>query len=107
MTKLQYTFKTDTLFRILFTKYPDLLKNLVAALLGITYESIEQFDITNPNISPEELGKKFCSLDIKMTVNGQIVDLEIQVLSDFIDNTCYPTRNIIRADFEMSAIAAA
>jgi len=24
MTKLQYTFKTDTLFKILFTKYPEL-----------------------------------------------------------------------------------
>jgi len=42
MTKLQYTFKTDTLFKILFTKYPDLLKTLAAALLGITYESIAQ-----------------------------------------------------------------
>ena len=90
MTKLQYTFKTDTLFKILFTKYPDLLKRLVAALLGITYESIEQFDITNPDISPEELGKKFCRLDIKMTVNGQIVDLEIQIA----DEGNYPDRSL-------------
>jgi len=90
MTKLQYTFKTDTLFKILFTKYPDLLKRLVAALLGIAYESIGQFDITNPDISPEELGKKFCRLDIKMTVNGQIVDLEIQVA----DEGNYPDRSL-------------
>jgi len=90
MTKLQYTFKTDTLFKILFTKFPDLLKELVAALLGIAYESIEQFDITNPNISPEELGKKFCRLDIKMTVNGQVVDLEIQVA----DEGNYPDRSL-------------
>jgi len=90
MTKLQYTFKTDTLFKILFTKYPDLLKKLVAALLGIAYESIAQFDITNPNISPEELGKKFCRLDIKMTVNSQIVDLEIQVA----DEGNYPDRSL-------------
>ena len=90
MTKLQYTFKSDTLFKILFTKYPDLLKRLVAALLGIAYESIEQFDIANPGISPEELGKKFCRLDIKMTVNGQIVDLEIQVA----DEGNYPDRSL-------------
>jgi len=90
MTKLQYTFKTDTLFKILFTKYPDLLKKLVAELLGIAYESIEQFDITNPNISPEELGKKFCRLDILMTVNGQVVDLEIQVA----DEGNYPDRSL-------------
>ena len=90
MTKLQYTFKTDTLFKILFTKYPDLLKKLVAALLGIVYESIEQFDISNPSISPEELGNKFCRLDIKMTVNSQIVDLEIQVA----DEGNYPDRSL-------------
>jgi len=28
MTKLEYTFKNDTLFKMLFVKYPDLLKNL-------------------------------------------------------------------------------
>ena len=43
MTRLKYTMKTDTLFKILFTKYQDLLKRLVAALLNINYESIEQF----------------------------------------------------------------
>ena len=90
MTKLQYTFKTDTLFKLLFTKYPDLLKRLVAELLGITYESIELFSITNPDISPEELGKKFCRLDINMQVNGQIVDLEIQVA----DEGNYPERSL-------------
>ena len=77
MTKLKYTLKTDTLFKLLFTKYPDLLKRLVVALIGITYDSIEQFIITNPEISPEELGKKFCRLDINMMVNGQKVDLEV------------------------------
>ena len=35
MSKLQYTFKTDTLFKMLFVQYPELLKKLVAALLGI------------------------------------------------------------------------
>ena len=39
MTRLKYTLKTDTLFKLLFTKYPDLLKKLVAALLGIQYDS--------------------------------------------------------------------
>jgi predicted transposase/invertase (TIGR01784 family) len=90
MTKLQYTFKTDVLFKLLFTKYPELLKRLVASLLGITYDSIEQFDITNPDISPEELGKKFCRLDINMKVNGQVCDLEIQVA----DEGNYPERSL-------------
>ncbi len=29
MKKLKYTFKTDTLFKMLFVKYPELLKELV------------------------------------------------------------------------------
>jgi hypothetical protein len=35
MTKLEYTFKTDTLFKILFVQHPNLLKQLVSELLGI------------------------------------------------------------------------
>jgi len=77
MTKLEYTFKNDTLFKKLFVNYPDLLKRLVAALLSIQYESIEQFAITNPEMPPEALGDKFCRLDINMTVDGRLVDLEI------------------------------
>ena len=82
--------KTDTLFKILFTRYQDLLKRLVATLLGIKYESIEQFIIINPDITPEELGKKFCRLDINMLVNGQKVDLEVQVA----DEGNYPERSL-------------
>ena len=33
MTKLKYKFTNDTLFKILFVKYPDLLKRLVANIL--------------------------------------------------------------------------
>ena len=79
MSKLQYTFKTDTLFKMLFVKHQDLLKKLIAALLGIALESIEQFTVRNPEMPPEALGDKFCRLDINMTVNKQRIDLEVQV----------------------------
>lgn len=82
MHKLQYTFKTDTLFKMLFIKHKDLLKKLVAALLEISLESIEQFVVRNEEIPPETLGDKFCRLDINMVVNGQLVDLEIQVANE-------------------------
>ena len=90
MTKLEYTLKTDTLFKMLFTKYPELLKRLIAELLGIKYESMEHFNITNPEISPEEHGKKFCRLDISMTVDGQKIGLEVQVS----DSGNYPDRSL-------------
>ena len=79
MKKLEFRFTNDTLFKMLFVKYPHLLKRLVAELLCIPLESIGQFDITNPEMPPESLGDKFCRLDINMTVDGRRVDLEVQV----------------------------
>jgi predicted transposase/invertase (TIGR01784 family) len=51
-------------------------------MLGIWYEDIEQFSITNPEIPPDTLGNKFCRLDVNMTVDGQRVNLEIQVKNE-------------------------
>jgi len=67
---------------MLFEKHRDLLRHLVAALLGIRLESIEQFIVRNEGMPPEILGDKFCRLDINMTVNGQRIDLEIQVANE-------------------------
>lgn len=82
MKKLQYTFKNDTLFKMLFVQYPELLKELVANLLGISLGSIEKFIIKNPEMPPENLEDKFCRLDINMTVNEQQIDLEVQVSNE-------------------------
>ena len=88
MTKLKHTFKTDILFKLLFVKYPVLLKRLVAQLLGITFESIKQFEIRNPEMPPEIIGNKFCRLDIHMAVDSQNINLEVQVE----DEGDYPER---------------
>ena len=88
MTKLEYTFKTDTLFKILFVQYPDLLKDLVCELLQIKKESVTQLIVTNPEMPAEAMGEKFCRLDINMIVDGQNVSLEIQVR----DEGDYPER---------------
>jgi len=82
VARLEYTFKTDTLFKMLFVKHADLLKQLVSGLLGIRLESIGEFSITNPEIPAQGMGEKFCRLDILMTVDGQRVDLEIQVRNE-------------------------
>ena len=91
MRKLEYTFKTDTLFKMLFVEHQHLLKKLVAVLIGIPVESITQFDVQNPEIQPENLGDKFCRLDINMIVNGQRVDLEVQVCNegDYIERVMF------------------
>ena len=90
MTELKYRFTYDTLIKLLFVRYPDLLKRLVAAVLGIAIDNITEFIITNPDIPPEAIGDKFCKLDISMVVNEQRVNLEVQV-----DNEGdYPERSL-------------
>ena len=90
MTELKTTFKTDILFKSLFVKYPLLLRRLVAHLLKIPFKKISQFEIRNPEMPPESIGKKFCRLDINMTVDGQNVNLEVQVE----DEGDYPERTL-------------
>lgn len=90
MTKLKYKFTNDALFKMLFVKYPELLKRLVAELLGIRDDSIKEFAITNPEMRPETLGNKYCCLDINMNIDGRRVDLEVQVE----DEKDYPERSL-------------
>jgi predicted transposase/invertase (TIGR01784 family) len=87
-TRLKYTFKSDVLFKMLFVRHPELLKRLVAVLLGIPINSIEDFQTINTEMPPEEIGTKFCRLDINMMVDGRQVNLEIQVE----DEGNYPER---------------
>jgi len=91
MTELKYKFTNDTLFKMLFVTHPGLLKKLVAVLLRIRVDSIGSFQIRNPEMPPESLGDKFCRLDINMEVDGQRVDLEIQVEDD---GGSYPERTL-------------
>ena len=78
MVKLKYTLRNDLLFKMVFTKFPNLLKILMSELLGIDYNSISQFEILNTEIPPEVFGTKFCRFDIIMRINGRLVNLEIQ-----------------------------
>ena len=89
-TKLEYTFKSDVLFKMLFVKYPYLLKRLVAVLLAIPLESIKDFQTINTEMPPEEIGRKFCRLDINMMVDGKRINLEIQIE----DKGNYPERSM-------------
>ena len=77
--KLKHTFKSDILFKMTFVKYKHLLKKLVASVLKINVNSIEEFVILNGEIIPEAVDKKFCRLDIHLKVNGQYIDVEMQV----------------------------
>lgn len=68
--KIRVYIKTDILFKMLFSEHRDLLKKLVAVLMGIPVQSITQFDVRNTEMTPEIISAKFCRLDINMVVNG-------------------------------------
>jgi len=89
-TELKYTFKSDVLFKMLFVRYQNLLKRLISVLLGIPLESIQVFQPINTEMPPEEIGKKFCRLDILMIVDDKKVNLEVQVE----DEKNYPERSM-------------
>ena len=105
--KLEYSFKHDILFKMFYVRHQDLLKRLVSLILGIPLESITEFQVINTEMPPEELSTKFCRLDINMKANGQFINLEIQVLSDKWDKTCYPSNFTIRGNSCQSGLSAA
>ena len=90
MSELKYKFTNDVLFKWLFTKNPHLLKRLVSGMLDVSLDSISEFLITNQDIPPDILGEKFCRLDINMIVDGQRIDLEMQMASE----GDYPERSL-------------
>ncbi len=82
MKKLRYTFKSDILFKMVFVRYPSLLKAFVSAVLEVPVESITDFEIINPEMTPAHIESKFCRLDINMRVNGKRIDIEMQMANE-------------------------
>ena len=82
MTKLEYTFQSDVLFKMLFVRNQGLLRHLIAVLLSIPLDSITSLVVTNTEIPPEEVGNKFCRLDIRMTADGKDIDIELQAYNE-------------------------
>jgi len=91
VTTLKYKMTNDVLFKMVFVQYPELLKRLITQVLCISLECITEFEITNSEIPPDVVGEKFCRLDITMRVNGQRVNLEVQIKNegDYTERSLY------------------
>ena len=85
--------KLDIIFKKIFTdkNNEDMLHSLVASLLDIPPESITNIIINNPEIPPELASGKFSRLDLCLTVDNRLVNVEIQVKNDpdFRDRTLF------------------
>lgn len=85
--------KLDIIFKKLFSdkNNEDLLIDLIASLLDIPVNSIEQIEIKNTEILPEDISQKAGRMDLKLKVDGRLVNIEMQINSHsgFKDRVLY------------------
>ena len=100
--------KSDVIFKALFGDELNktFLISFLKAVLNLDIDEYTDIQIVDPQLKRKRRGDKFGILDVKVrTKAGKIVNIEIQLLSEISDKSCYPRRNIIRVDFINTAIA--
>ena len=73
--------KLDVIFKRVFgnEKNEKIIAAFISDLLEIPRESIKKIYINNVELTPEYLEQKFSRLDLKMDVDGRIINIELQV----------------------------
>ena len=69
--------KLDIVFKKLFTSDDEVLMAFVSDILDMPRGSIKQIKVENPNILPSLIDGKQAQLDLKMSVDDKIVNVEI------------------------------
>lgn len=83
--------KLDIVFKKLFTSDDDILRAFVGDMLDIPRGIIKQIKVENPNIMPYLIDGKQSQLDLKMSVDDNIVNVEVQICNkgDFKERALY------------------
>ena len=83
--------KLDVVFKKLFTSDDEILRCFLADILEIPKGQIRNIKVENPNILPSVLNGKQSQLDLKMSVDDKIVNVEIQLCNEgnFPDRSVY------------------
>ena len=85
--------KLDVIFKRVFgdENNKDILAAMISALLEIPRESIKSIEISNVELPPEYYDQKFSRLDLRLNVDGKIVNVEMQVNyeADFRERTLF------------------
>ena len=73
--------KLDVIFKRMFGTIQNekVIRCFIASLLNIPKESIRHIYISNVELAPEYFDQKFSKLDLKLDVDGKIVNIEMQV----------------------------
>lgn len=96
--------KLDVVFKTLFTKNIDLLKCFVADILEIPESSITNLDIEDPRVLPNEVAGKQSQLDLVLSFDDKIVNVEIQLSNkgDFPERSLYYWANLYSGDLKVA-----
>ncbi len=96
--------KLDIIFKKLFAdaKNEDILRAFISDILDIPYDSINRIEITNPELVPESIDEKFSRMDVKLTVNNKLVNIEIQINNEgfFEDRATYHWARLFTSDLK-------
>ena len=85
--------KLDIIFKKVFgdEKNEDIIAAFISSLLEIPRESIKKIYIENVELPPEQLDQKFSRLDLRLDIDGRLVNIEMQVNreADFNERTLF------------------
>ncbi len=80
---IPYSLLNDCMFHIITSKYPHILKGLIAALLHMVPTDITDIEIKNPITPGQSVEDKYFILDIMVCINHNAhINLEIQVINE-------------------------
>ena len=85
--------KLDVVFKRMFgnENHKDIIKGFISDMLEIPMESIKTIYINNSELTPDYVYQKFSRLDLRLDVDGRVVNIEMQVNSvpNFTDRTLF------------------
>ncbi len=98
--------KNDLAFKRAFSdkNNVDMLQDLLASILDVPYESIENINIKNTELVPKMENEKYSILDINLSVDGRLINIEMQVAKEsyFKDRTLYYWAKLFTSELKKS-----
>lgn len=87
-----YGMRNDYMFKAVLQESREVLRNLVAVLMGIDESTIASCEIVNPIELGKSMDAKECILDVKLVLNDtQIINIELQIRKE----ACWPERSLL------------
>lgn len=87
-----YGMRNDYMFKAVLQESQEVLRNLVAVLMGIDESTITSCEIVNPIELGKSMDAKECILDVKLVLNDtQIINIELQIRKE----ASWPERSLL------------